>query len=145
MVQIQPIKHLDQEPLDLKTSTFGKDYKVLVDNAMYAVFIFKQISSTGFEILKIDKQNKYYSQLYIRGDDLGTLNLFVTDFMVYYNSESNILSLILVNSMSHSLNIYTAFFNANDMELQKIKTINDSFDLYPLDPTIWGIKCDTHV
>jgi hypothetical protein len=145
MVQIRSIKHLDQEPLDLKTSTFGRRYKVLIDNAMFAIFIFKQVSGTGFEILKIDKQNKFYSQIYIRSADLGAFNLFVTDFMVYFNTESNILSLILVNSMNHTLNIYTAFFNVKSMELQKIKTINDSFDLYPLDPTIWGIKCDTKV
>lgn len=145
MVQIRSIKYPDQPPTDLKTSVFGRKYKVLIDNAMYVVFIFKHLSGTGLEILKIDKQRGYFDQVYIRSNDLGSLNLFVTDFMIYFNADNNIMSLILINSMNQSLYVYTAFFTANNMELQKIRTINDSFDLFPLDPTIWGIQCDPHV
>lgn len=145
MVQIRSIKYADQEPVDLKTSVFGKKYKVLLDNALFVVFMFRHISGTGLEIVRVDKQRDFYDQVYIGSADLGSFNLFVTDFTVYFNSENNILSLILINNMSQSLYIYTAFFTAQNMELQKIRTINDSFDLFPLDPTIWGIQCDPHV
>lgn len=145
MVQIRSIKYPEQKEIDLKTSVFGKKYKVLIDNAMYVVFIFKHLSGTGMEILKIDKQRNFFDQVFIKSNDLGSLNLFVTDFAVYFNSDSNILSLLLINNMNQSLYVYTAFFTANNMDLQKIRTINDSFDLFPLDPTIWGIQCDPHV
>lgn len=145
MVQIQSIKHPDQEPINLRTSQFGKDYRVLIDNAMYVVFLFKQLTSTAFEIVKLEKQSNCYEQVYITNFDFGIFNLFISDFNVHFNYENNVLSLQLVNNMTQSLYVYTGFFLANNMELQKIRTINDSFDLFPLDPTIWGIRCHPEV
>ena len=145
MVQIQSIKHRDMEPVNLRTSTFGTDYQVLIDNAIYVVFLFKQLNSTAFEIVKLDKQINTYEQVYITNTDFGIFNLFISDFNYHFNSENNVLSIQLVNNLTQSLYVYTAFFLTKEMELQKIRTINDSFDLFPLDPTIWGIRCDSKV
>jgi hypothetical protein len=145
MVQIQSIKYSDQKKVDLKMGNFGTNYQVLIDNAMYLIFLNKNLSGTGFEIIKIHKQPNFFERVFIKGEDFGIQNIFINQFAAFYNSENNILSLILVNSLHHSLSIYTAFFLPNEMNLQKIKTINDSFDLFPLDPTITGISCSPFV
>ena len=145
MVQIQSIKHRDVEPINLRTSTFGTDYRVLIDNAIYVVFLFKQQNSTAFELVKLDKHIDIYEQVYITNHDFGIFNLFISDFNYHFNSDNNVLSIQLVNNLTQSLYVYTAFFLAKEMELQKIRTINDSFDLFPLNPTIWGIRCDSKV
>lgn len=142
LVQTRSIKYSDQAPTNLRTADFGRDYQVLVDNAIYLVFLNKNLSATGFEIVKVHKGANFYERVYVQSEDLGEVSLFIHEFAAYYNSDNNILSLLLVNSMSQTLHIFTAFFIPNDMNLQKIKTINDAFDLSPLDPTIFGISCD---
>ena len=141
-VAIIDFKDPDAEKISMSAPPLGLSYQLLSDNSMFTTFLVLHHTSTALELLRFDKNRRSFSRLFLTAEDFGVVNLLISDFHVHYQSSKGVITILLLNSMSLSLHVYSAYFLPQDMSLTKAKTLNDRFSLKAFNTSIFGLKCN---
>ena len=141
-VAIIDFKDKDAEKISMPAPPLGLSYRLLSDNSMFSTFLVLHHTSTALELLRFDKNRRSFSRLFLTAEDFGVVNLLISDFHVHYQSSKGVITILLLNSMSLSLHVYSAYFLPQDMSLTKAKTLNDRFSLKAFNTSIFGLKCN---
>ena len=117
------------------------DITLLEDNDEYLLIIMKYQHKRSLRIDKINKRNLHYEYINIDTSMMGRYDMNLVSSFFHFDIPNKIITIISFSNLRNILIIFSATVNIEILNISKLKTLNDAFEMNPIDVNILTIRC----